>query len=337
MNKISFLTSLSILFSLSFSHIVFAEENQEFSRILENKDLGSFVFGKLVDVDTNLPLLKATINSALANVESDTNGEFFLAVKNDDYLLIKKEGYHEIESKITDLKGKIKLKKIKPNYLYLAPQYLSFNYKNIGFSDKFNNLELSGRFNDAFSISGGLNYQNILFNLAYENNTLVINRPYLGEYIPAEKQNYMSNSLSLDTGFLLNMIRDRLALYTNVKAIFNNINTTEVSKVDTERNTDYLDEEQFRTCVGIGLSTYFRPIKYEPLVLNFNFNYYPYTNVKTHEEEFPKNLNYLDYSIGARYDLSGAILNLSLGGKNLFGGSYSSTVNVVSLGIGYAI
>lgn len=332
----SFLISLSILLSLSFSATVLADEKPDFNRILENKDLGTFVFGKLVDENTNLPLAKTTVISSLGSIESDENGEFFLAVKNDDYLLIKKVGYHEIESRISDLKGKIKLKKIKPNYLYLAPQYLSFNYKNIGFSDKFNELQLSGRFNDAFAINSGINYQNILLNMAYENNTLVINRPKLGDYIPEEKQNYISNVFSLDTGFLLNMIKDRLALYTNIKASFNSINTTNFSKVYTERNPDYLDEDQFRTSVGIGLSTYFRPIKYEPLVLNFNLSYYPFTNIQTDDEKFPKNLNYLDYSVGARYDISSFIFNLTLGGKNIFNQNYSSSTNVVSLGVGYA-
>lgn len=328
--------SLSILLSLSFATLVSAEENPSFNRILENKDLGTFVFGKLVDEDTNLPLVKTPVTSSLGTVESDENGEFFLAVKNDDYLLIKKAGYHEVESRISDLKGRIKLRKIKPNYLYLAPQYLSFNYKNIGFSDNFNELQLSGRFNDAFSINGGINYQNILFNMSYENNTLVINRPKLSEYIPAEKQNYISNMFSLDTGFLLNMIKDRLALYTNIKASFNNITTNNVIKVDTERNTDYLDEDQFRTSVGIGLAAYFRPIKYEPLVLNFSLSYYPFTSVQTNEDQFPKNLNYLDYSVGSRYDISPFIFNLNLGGKNIFSRNYSSAVNVISLGAGYA-
>ena len=142
--------------------------------------------------------------------------------------------------------------------------------------------------------------------------------------------------ISLDTGFLLNMIRDRLALYTNIKASFNNITTANVSKVDTERNHDYLDEDQLRSSVGIGLSSYFRPIKYEPLVLNFNLSYYPFNNIQTNEETFPKNLNYFDYSIGARYNLSSFIFNLTLGGKNILGGNYSSIVNIISLGSGYA-
>ncbi|MFN8672423.1 MAG: hypothetical protein U0457_10155 [Candidatus Sericytochromatia bacterium] len=305
-------------------------------KVLETKELGDYILGKIVDSENDNIVSDANIITSITSTKSNKDGTFFIQVKEDDFLSIKKDGYEDFKEKISNLKGKIKLKRLPFKYVPLLPMIsITGNYLNKSFSEKYQNIDINGNFNDSFNFSLEASLFNVLLGANYENNSLNINRPKLSESIPTEKQLYTNNNIETYLGYLVEFERDQLAILPNLKFSFNNIKTKNLEKVETERDLDYIDFDQDRTILSLGVNTFYRPFKYKPYVFTANLSYSPFNSVKTDYKEFPTNLNSLGYSIGFRYDILGAVINLAFIGKNTFGDKFSSNSLGFSIGTGY--
>ncbi len=121
---------LIISFLLNLNNVSLADEGA-IEKILETKDLGTYVFGKAVDSLTNDPLVNATIINSSNRTKSDENGEFFIKSNENDFLIIEKDGYEYFKENISNLKGKIKIKPLPFKYVKLLPNiFFGSNYKN---------------------------------------------------------------------------------------------------------------------------------------------------------------------------------------------------------------
>ncbi|MEK7433168.1 MAG: hypothetical protein AABZ74_08560 [Cyanobacteriota bacterium] len=326
---------LIISFLLNFNNVSLADEDT-IEKILETKDLGTYVFGKAVDLLTNAPLVNATIINSSGRTQSDENGEFFIKSNENDFLIIEKDGYEYFKENISNLKGKIKIKPLPFKYVKLVPNiFFGSTYKNNTFSEKFNNVDLKGNSNGPINFNLDASFLNISLRTSYELDNVPIKRFAVSPEIPEEKQSISINSYSFDLGYLFEIQRDHLAILPNIKFFNTSSNTKSLEKVETERDLDYIDADQSRLGFGIGADVIYRPIKLAPYVFIGNLNYYPYVSVKSGFDNFPSSFNTIDYSLTARYDIWGILLKASIMGKNTFGTNFSYNDVGFSLGTGY--
>jgi len=308
-------------------------ESTAVSNINDKQDIGVYVLSRIVDVSTNNPVTGAEVTSSTNKVFSNDNGEFLLKVEPNGYIQVKKENYMELSIKVSDLKGKIKLSLI-PKYLPIFPTISgSINYRNLGFSEKLNDISASGRFNDSFSIeAAGRIFNNIHLGADYENISGILNRSKI-----SEKASLGNNLISLKAGYIFNIFQDMLDISAGLKGYWNNIDISNpVVNEDVDRNPDFLDFGSQRIGAGLNLELGLRPIKYTPLVLQASASYYPLINVTQPQGgQIPAGLNQFDFGISARFDFYGAFVQAKYLNKNIFQGNYSSNLAGVSVGLGY--
>lgn len=337
----SFLFSTLLAFSLSYPS--FSEEN-EFkddyetkSDEIEKKDLGIYILGKISDLETNSDLSDVQIISSLETIKTNEKGEFFIKVKEDDFLKINKATYKEQVIKISDLKGKIKLEKI-PLYLPLVPNLFGgLKYSNQGFNESVKDLNVLGRFNDGLNINiSGKVFNSFLLNLDYETFSAQIKRKSnTSDFVETSTKN-----ISLSGGYLLNILEDRIDLSLSLKTYLNNLSITNKSTLkeeDINRFDDYLDYGYTRMSTGVDLSAFIRPIRYTPLTLQTSFSYYPFIKIDqtNSETKLPENMNRYSVYIRGRYDLYNFVLYGDINYDSYFSTGYNSSMTGFSTGFGY--
>jgi hypothetical protein len=309
------------------------EEGTAIPNIADQQDIGVFVLSRVVDASTGKPVENVEVSSSTNKIYTDPNGEFLLKVDPNGYILLRKENYKETMIKVADLKGKIKLDLV-PKYLPVFPDiYGSINYRNLGFSEKFNDLSSSGRFNDSFSIEANARLMNnILVGLNYENISGILNRAAI-----SEKANLANNLVSLRGAYIFNLLKDTLDLAAGIKGYWNGISlSNQVFNDQADRDSDYLDFGNTRLGLGLDAELGGRPLRYTPLVFGVFATYYPLVSVSQPPGgQLPGNLNQFDFGVSGRFDFAGAFVQARYLNRNLFAGSFSSSLNGFTIGLGY--
>jgi hypothetical protein len=333
--------NLLICSALCFSGnlIAAADEYEELNEstavpdIKDQQDIGVFVLSRIVDAVSGKPLEGAEISSSTNKAFTDENGEFLLKVDPQGYISVRKDNYQEVAIKVSDLHGKIKLALV-PKYLPIFPgMSASINYRNLGLSEKFNDISSAGRFNDSFSIDASAKIlKNILVGVSYENISGILNRGSINE-----KANMSNQFVSLKGNYIFEILKDNLEVAPGIKAYWNNISLSDqVFNDEADRDSDYLDYGSQRIGLGLDLEVGGRPVRYFPLVATVFATFYPLVNVSQPiGGTLPGNLNQLDLGVGVRYDFAGAFVQAKYLNKSLFQGNFSSSLNGFTVGLGY--
>lgn len=298
---------------------------------VEAQDIGIYILSKVTDAKTGEPLENAQVSANGNNVNTDSNGEFFLKVNPSGNIVINKEKYQEAVIQVSALRGKIKLNQV-PDYLPIFPNLSAgINYRNLGVVEKLDKVSATGRFNDSFSIDAqGKLLNSILVALTYENTPGIFNRQAIKEQIK-----FSNHLVSLKGAYIFNIFEDRLDISAGVKGYWNSIGL-EFTPNQIERTKDYLDFGSQRLGIGAELELGGRPIRYTPFVLGGSFAYYPIISVTQPQGgTLPTTLNGVDYGVFGRYDLFGGYVKLGFNGKYLFSGNYNYSLAGLTLGIGY--
>ncbi len=328
---------LALICSLSFNSPVYAtdiyaDETENFIPI-ENKDMGLYLISKVVDAKTGKILQNVEVQSGNEKILTDKNGEFFIKTNISDYVNLKFPNYKETSIKVSDIKGKIKLELI-PTYLPIIPNnQVSLSYRNIGFSENFNSLSLSGRINNSFSIEASTRLLNNLYlELGYENFSGVYNRSQTNE-----RASFSDNTGVFRVNWIYEFLKDRVNLSFGLKGYLKYMSSTNtIVNQDEPRTLDYLDFNNQRLAFGPEVEVSTRPIKYIPLIIGASIAYYPYIIVfQDINGLLPKNLAGFDYNIYSRYDFSNFYLKGKFFGINSFQNTYNSSQTCLSLSIGY--
>ncbi|MFN8578719.1 MAG: hypothetical protein U0354_17965 [Candidatus Sericytochromatia bacterium] len=325
--------ALSMNISNAYATDINADETEKFVPI-ENKDLGVYIISKVVDSKTNNPIKDVIVKSEYESTNSDQNGEFFIKVSQNGFIVLNYEGYQEKTIKVSDLKGKIKLELI-PDYLPLFPNnYISATYRNLGFSESFQGINTTGRIADSFSLDGSIRVlDNLLLTTGYENLGGIYNRNQT-----SEKQSFNTHTGYLRADWIFSLLKDRVDLALGLKTYYKTLSINNVvTNQDDPRDLDFLDFNNQRLGFAPEIELTTRPLRYIPLVIGANLAYYPYIIIsQENNSPLPKNLAGFDYNIYARYDLMKFFIKTQFMSTTSFQDKYNSGNSGLALTLGYS-
>jgi len=300
------------------------ELNKEIPRnILETKDLGLYIYIKVVD-ENNKPLSGVNVKASNNQTYTDKNGEFVLNVSENDEIFLSLDGYKEEYIKVSDIKSKIKLYK-EPNILPIYPKLtFDLSYRNFYFYEKYQSILSQGSFNDSFEINSSLKIlDKFLINLYYDNLTGKIKKPEI-------LNDFHSHNINFKANYIYNIVNNRLELMFGINSFFN------MRNINSSNSDDYLDFNHSRLGLGFIINSGFRPVRYFPLVLNASISYFPLILVNDTNKFLPETLQSIDFGINSRYDWNNIYLQISYIYSMTYNSSFNSSSNIIKSGIGYA-